>query len=331
MKTKHLLQLPVLFALLFSSAGTSQPAFAYADTDTTAQLQAQPFVSVTVAPMSIPINESATATVSLNNVPAEGYTSSEFTCTYDVNLVQVRDVVVSGLCGPDPAIAIYDQQNGSFIVGIAGSQANKATVGGIAFTFQVRGLSTGQVTLDCAARVSDGSNVLTGIGSAAAGLMILEATATPTIAPVACDKAEFIADVSVPPGTVFAPGAQFTKTWRLKNVGSCNWTTSYRLAFLSGEQMGAVSSAQFPRHVSPGQVVDISLNMTAPSVAGPYRGYWIFQNDAGKSFGIGREGNQPWVVDIVVSNATPTPSATATQSPTPTNTPGGPTVPPLRM
>ena len=29
---------------------------------------------------------------------------------------------------------------------------------------------------------------------------------------------------------------------RLKNVGSCTWTTSYRLAFQSGEQMGAPSS-----------------------------------------------------------------------------------------
>jgi hypothetical protein len=328
MKTKHLLQLPVLFALLFHSAGTSQPVLADANADTTAQLQAQPSVSITVLPMRLSLNEAATATVSLNNVPAEGYTSAEFSCTYPVDLVQVSNIVVSGLFGPDPAIAIYDQQDGNFVVGIAGTQGNKANASSTAFTFQVKGLGTGQVTLDCMARVSDGSNILTAIGSDTIELTVAEATATPTLAPTACDRAEFIADINVPPGTFMTPSQQFMKTWRLKNVGSCAWTTSYRLAFFSGEQMGAVSSAQFPREVAPGQMVDLAINMTAPSMPGSYRGYWIFQNDTGQLFGIGSQGSQPWFVDIVVLNATPTPSATATLSPTPTYTPGGPTLPP---
>ena len=33
------------------------------------------------------------------------------------------------------------------------------------------------------------------------------------------DWAGFIADVTVPDGTAFSPGATFTKTWRLKNIG----------------------------------------------------------------------------------------------------------------
>ncbi|HET9913176.1 MAG TPA: NBR1-Ig-like domain-containing protein, partial [Anaerolineales bacterium] len=331
MKTKHLLQLPVLFALLFHSAGTSQPVLADANADTTVPLQAQPSVSLTIAPVRLSLNEMATATVSLTNVPAEGYTSAEFSCTYPVNLVQVSNIVVSGLFGPDPAIAIYDQQDGNFVVGIAGSQGNKANAGGPAFTFQVKGLGTGQVTLDCMARVSDGSNVLTAIGSDTVELTVAEATATPTLAPTACDRAEFIADVTIPPGTIMTPSQQFTKTWRLKNAGSCVWTTSYRLAFFSGEQMGAVSSAQVPREVAPGQVVDLSINMTAPSMPGSYRGYWIFQNATGQLFGIGSQGSQPWFVDILVPEATftPTPGTTATQSPTPTNTPGGSTATPL--
>ena len=141
-------------------------------------------------------------------------------------------------------------------------------------------------------------------------------TATPTIPPTACDKAEFIADVNVPPGTVVAPGAHFTKTWRLKNVGSCIWTPSYRIAFFNGEQMGAPSSAQLPLNVAPGQTVDISLNMIAPSVTGAYRSYWIFQNATGSLFGIGLLANEPWFADIVVSDTPVTPEPTFTSSPT---------------
>src|SRR5512135_3467629 len=59
-------------------------------------------------------------------------------------------------------------------------------------------------------------------------------TARPADALSTCDRAQFIADVTVPDGTRFSPGAAFTKTWRLKNVGTCTWSTSYTLVFSSG-------------------------------------------------------------------------------------------------
>lgn len=318
MNTTRLLQIPIVLTLLFASVGTSQPVSASTDPQLRGIQQTPPSVSITILPALISLHESATATVSLNDVPAGGYTSAEFNCTYRADLVQVSDIVLTGLFGPDPATAIYDPQDGTFIVGVAGSQGNKAPAGGPVFTFHVKGLGTGQATLDCTARVSDGTNVLTGIGSATAGLTVMEATATPTLTPVPCDRAEFIADITVPAGTVMSPGAQFTKTWRLKNVGSCTWTTSYRIALLSGEPMGAPSSIRLPVDVAPGQMVDLSLEMIAPSAPGSYRGYWIFQNDTGSPFGIGLLGNQPWFVDIVVSDATLTPTATQTPSLTPT-------------
>ncbi len=91
--------------------------------------------SIVVAPTSVNVGETATATVSLNNVPAEGYTSAEFTCTYDASLVEVSNILVGNLFGADPASAINGPQNGTFIVAIAGSNGNKATTSGAAFTF----------------------------------------------------------------------------------------------------------------------------------------------------------------------------------------------------
>ena len=38
------------------------------------------------------IGESALVTVRLNNVPAEGYTSTEFTCTYNANLFEISKI-----------------------------------------------------------------------------------------------------------------------------------------------------------------------------------------------------------------------------------------------
>src|SRR5262249_19536866 len=85
---------------------------------------------------------------------------------------------------------------------------------------------------------------------------------TPTIPPSACDKAQFVADVNVPDGTVMQPGAQFTKTWRLKNVGTCAWKKdTYFLVFSSGEKMGAANSAAFPQDVAVGSTVNISITL----------------------------------------------------------------------
>ncbi len=130
---------------------------------------------------------------------------------------------------------------------------------------------------------------------------------TPTALPpvsFGCDRAVFISDVSVPDGTVFAPGATFAKTWRLKNTGSCTWTTSYSLVFVSGDQMGGPDSVPMPNSVAPGQTVDLTVNLTAPSSAGSYRGYWQFKNASGALFGIGFGANKPFWVDIKVSGST---------------------------
>ncbi len=128
-------------------------------------------------------------------------------------------------------------------------------------------------------------------------------TDTPTPgAGAACDRAQFISDVSVPDGTVFAPNTAFSKTWRLKNVGTCTWTTGYSVAFSSGDRMGGVD-ALIPQTVVPGQTVDIGVNFTSPSLAGGYRGYWQLKNASGGLFGIGSTFDRPFWVDIVVSGS----------------------------
>lgn len=120
------------------------------------------------------------------------------------------------------------------------------------------------------------------------------ASATP-----ACDQAEFVRDVTIPDGSQIAPGAAFTKTWRLKNAGACGWS-GYTLVFESGELMGA-TSPQTIGNVPPGQEVDLSVNFTAPATAGTYRSYWRIRNASGVLIPVlgGTEG-QSFFVEIRV-------------------------------
>ncbi|MCC6297860.1 MAG: hypothetical protein IT314_01085 [Anaerolineales bacterium] len=147
-------------------------------------VSAQPSASTAVNPTSVNVGETATVTVNLNNVPAEGYTSAEFTCTFNASLVSVSSVVATNLFGADPAVAITAPQNGSFIVAIAGSNGSKAVTSGAAFSFTVTALQAGQTAVECVARVSQGNNVLTTLPSTPAALTVNGGGATPTSTPV---------------------------------------------------------------------------------------------------------------------------------------------------
>lgn len=138
-------------------------------------------------------------------------------------------------------------------------------------------------------------------------------TPPPTLTPVPCDRASFVADVTVPDGTNFAPGATFVKTWRLKNNGSCTWTTAYALVFESGNAMDGPVEVALPGSVAPGQQVDLSVTLKAPGTAGTYQGYWKLRNASGARFGIGANATGSFWVKITVGN-------TATPGPTPTGT-----------
>lgn len=166
-------------------------------------------------------------------------------------------------------------------------------------------------------------------------------TAYPTYqdpTPIPCDTAGFVEDVTIPDGTEIEVGAAFTKTWRLRNDGTCTWSSEYEVVFSSGDSMGGPDSQEFTSgSISHGGTVDISVDLTVPSEPGNYIGYWKLKNASGSIFGIGTY-NYPFFVEINVveteATLTPTPTPidtsevtatpTSTQaetSPTPTNIP----------
>lgn len=145
-----------------------------------------PYVSTTVVPPSIEVGETALVTVSLGNVPPTGYTSAEFTCTYNATLVRTSNIIVTNRFGTDSATAINDPQNGSFIVAIAGTNGKRATTSGPVFTFNVTGLQVGQTPIECQARVSSGDGVLSDLIAVSTTLTIVDAA--PTSVPISASS-----------------------------------------------------------------------------------------------------------------------------------------------
>ena len=131
-------------------------------------------------------------------------------------------------------------------------------------------------------------------------------------------NSSYVADATIPDGTVMSPGQTFVKTWTLQNTGSCTWDTGFTMRFFSGSSMsggnGTVSGS-----VSPGGQGNVSVTLTAPLTAGTYTGNWRLADDSGITFGE--------IVDVVIdvngNASTETPADTPTDTPalTATNTP----------
>ena len=117
-----------------------------------------------------------------------------------------------------------------------------------------------------------------------------------------CDWVSYIGDVTVPDRTKYTPGTIFVKTWRLKNIGTCTWSSSYSLVFVSGEQMGGKASIALPSNVAPYQTIDLSVTLTAPAIEKAYTGYWMLKNASGEKFGFGPTASNSFWVTIIVSN-----------------------------
>ncbi len=152
-------------------------------------------------------------------------------------------------------------------------------------------------------------------------LTLTPTAAVTSIAGATPDKAEFVSDVSVPDETQFAPAQSFTKTWRIKNIGTTTWTTAYSVVYATGNQMGGASPIPLTSNVAPGSTIDLSVNLTAPTTPGRYVSYWMLRNTSGGNFGVGPNADQAiYVVINVVGNATVTPTGGSAASTSPTAT-----------
>jgi len=112
-----------------------------------------------------------------------------------------------------------------------------------------------------------------------------EAPPRPCSDSLGCKKlmARFVRDVTISPSDTVVGGTQFTKTWRVRNDSGYPWPPSVLVLFVGGDAMDSTGddlSVKTQRPVLsqdtclPGEEVDVSIQLTAPTKSGAYEGFW---------------------------------------------------------
>ena len=154
----------------------------------------------------------------------------------------------------------------------------------------------------------------------------------PTVAgTTSCYRLAFVSDVSIPDNTPMTPGQTFTKTWKVRNTGSCAWDAGFKFAFTGGEAMNGATYT-LPASVPANAEIDLSVAMTAPSnKTGSIRSNWRMSTAGGQFFGdevyvliaiggttgTGSTGTATSTKSAVTSTATSTATETPTTAPPP--------------
>ena len=120
--------------------------------------------------------------------------------------------------------------------------------------------------------------------SAPAPTLTSTPTATQMRGSTCTNNSALVADVTVPNGTVLAPGQSFYKIWRVLNTGTCAWSDGYTFTFIGGDLMSAPPVIAVP-NTAPAATADLLVPMTTPSTPGNITGYWQLRNPNGSNFG----------------------------------------------
>jgi hypothetical protein len=117
---------------------------------------------------------------------------------------------------------------------------------------------------------------------------------TPT--PECTNILSFVEDVTVPDGTAFAPNATIDKRWLVKNEGTCNWDSGYRIKMVSGVEMDAdTEQALYPARSD--SEAEIRVVFTAPEIPDRYQSSWQAFDSNDVPFG------DLFFIDIIVDDS----------------------------
>lgn len=101
--------------------------------------------------------------------------------------------------------------------------------------------------------------------------------------PIPGDASTFIADITIPDGTLMAPYRDFEKTWRIRNSGTVPWVNRWLARRGSPTGHGVPTSPARVRipDTRPGEEVDITVPVRAQPLAGASQVHWKMVDDLG--------------------------------------------------
>jgi hypothetical protein len=120
------------------------------------------------------------------------------------------------------------------------------------------------------------------------------------------DRSGFVADLTVPDGSLVEPEARLLKCWRIRNAGSVPWRgrSLERIGALRGPAViGSPRRVPIPDTV-PGESADISVEITAPPLPGSAIAYWQMVDADGRPCFPDRYADGVYV-QLVVPHRTP--------------------------
>ena len=99
---------------------------------------------------------------------------------------------------------------------------------------------------------------------------------------------------------VFNPYERISKTWEVRNSGSCSWDSTYRLVLTGGEAMGYQGPFPIPQPVAPGETVLLTADLVAPEGDGFHESDFMLLSPQGELFGVGAFGGGRLAVVVQV-------------------------------
>merc|ERR1711865_381577 len=107
---------------------------------------------------------------------------------------------------------------------------------------------------------------------------------------------QFVEDLSLPDGSKLAPGAHFSKSWRVVNSGKRQWPDGTLLEHVDGELFEGSQPCIVPQ-LEPGQECELNLDsITAPAESGQFKSFWRLATPNGQF------GERLWF-DVSIANA----------------------------
>gem|GEM_PF-4646566 len=95
----------------------------------------------------------------------------------------------------------------------------------------------------------------------------------------------------MPDGSSVSAGEQLIKTWRIRNIGTCAWTTDYKLVYNNGNIVSEESINPFTQPIEPSQTAEISIPVSIPLTAGRSETFWYLVSGSDEIVGTNSQGN----------------------------------------
>ncbi len=122
------------------------------------------------------------------------------------------------------------------------------------------------------------------LGTASIAVTVVERPAGGLNETACSPDAAFVADVTIPAGTAFPPGARMDKVWQVRNSGSCAWGVGHELVLVEGQALEAPHAMPVPP-TAAGELADLAITFWAPGATGVYTSIWQLQAPDGQFFG----------------------------------------------